>query len=132
MESVVGQGDGALVDQNQALHLAEESSPIRLRTGVQNGFHSQRLEEMSKASPAASSRTLSQLERESPFIEIANQLAARYLTAKYRKQGWEDGRISEVLAMSSFLRPQSTVMPAVIPAMGEIGQSRDSLVSLSS
>lgn len=40
-------------------------------------------------------------ERESPFIEIANQLAARYLTAKYRKQGWEDGRISEVLAIQA-------------------------------
>lgn len=34
--------------------------------------------------------------------------------------------------LSSFLRPQSTVMPAVIPAMGGTGQSRDSLVSLSS
>lgn len=66
MESVVGQGHGALVDQSQALHLREESSPIRLRTGVQNGLHSQKWEEMSKAAPAASSRTLSQLEGE-PF-----------------------------------------------------------------
>lgn len=52
-----------------------------------------------KQPPEASSRTLSQLERESPFIKIANQLAAGYLTAKYSKQGWEDGRSSGVLAV---------------------------------